>query len=564
MNRTGTCSARWGSALAAAAALGALLAIAAALPALAPAARLRARGAVNPRAGLATKAPRAAGPQLIRTARVAPVGVDPNGPSQEPSLDASGQIVAFSSKASNLGPNVGLRPSFNIYRFDFRTNQATLISASAVHPGTAGNGNSTNPSMSADGSVVAFASTATNLVSIAHRRIDDIFVRIGGAPVRMVSVAFGGVQPDAPSTQPVVSGNGRFVAFTSSADNLVPGDDNAVSDVFLADLQMGTIRRVSLTSTGGQANAASYNPSIDADGQLVSFTSAATNLVPGRAKGAAKVQVYVRDLATGKTFRVSVSSHNKPQNASVPAGFTQYSSLSATGGAISFDSNATNLAPGPSGAHTEVFRRSLATGRTTLVSASPAGKPADNDSFYPAISADGNITVFDSFADNLAPAWAPVENVFAGDARTGGVMTADVSPSGGPRGPELDAQLLQHPAIAGNDQVMAFVSGADNLVGGDYNGADDVFVRAISPPSTDVVSAPPTTSSPRPTFEFRGTLPLSSFALCVLDSHHFACPLGRPFQLPHVGGGRHTLHVEAGAPGTLYDPLGAIVTFTRS
>jgi hypothetical protein len=275
--------------------------------------------------------------------------------------------------------------------------------------------------------------------------------------------------------------------------------------------------------------------------------------------------VYVHNLATGTTRRVSVSNGGVAQNASVPAGFTQYSDLSGDGHYVVFDSNATNLVHGLSGAHTEVFRHSMTSGHVSLVSQSTLLRPGDNDSFYPATSGNGGVTVFDSFADNLVTPWAPVENVFAEDLATTTIVTPEVAPDGTPRGPELDLQLLQHAAISGDGQVMAFVSGADNLVAGDYNGVDDVFLRALAPSSTSVVIAPPAqTSDPRPTVEFGGSTALSSFGLCVLDGHRQVCPLGSPFQLPHVAPGPHTLHVYAGASGLLYDPVGVTLTFTET
>ena len=155
--------------------------------------------------------------------------------------------------------------------------------------------------------------------------------------------------------------------------------------------------------------------------------------------------------------------------------------------------------------------------------------------------------------------------MFAEDLQTDTIMTPDVAPDGSPRGMELDPQLLQHAAISGNGQTIGFVSGADNLVPGDYNGVDDVFLRAIAPPSTSVVIAPPAqTSDPRPTVEFSASSALSTSGICVLDGHRRICPIGRPFRLPRVGPGAHTLSVYAGAPGLLYDPVGATVSFTES
>ncbi len=503
----------------------------------------------------------ARGAVLVRTYRVAPAGVDPNGPSGQPSISADSRYLAFASQASNLGPVIGHPHVSNIYRFDFRTGLAALISSAPS--GASGNTASTTPSISGDGQEVAFVSQATNLVARTPKHVSEIFVRVGSGPVRQVSVGFGGVQPDGDSTQPVLSADGRFLAFTSSADNLIAGDDNAASDVFLADLSSGTIQRVSVTSAGFQARGDSYNPSISADGGLISFTSAANNLVPRDHNRVPDVFTYAR--IRGITRRVSVSSRGREQNASVAAPFTQISDLSADGRYVVFDSDASNLVPGDSNGHTDVFRRNLATGRTARVSTSSLLQQGDNDSFAPATSADGRVTVFESFADNLASPWTPNENVFAADQITGTVLNADVAPGGQARGPELDPQLLQRPAVSADGQVLIFTSGADNLVPNDHNGTDDLFVRVISPPVTTVVEAPPAnTGNRRPFVEFRGNNALARFGLCQLDGRRLMCPAGRAFRLPTLRRGTHILKMFAGAPGTLFDPRGAVIHFRET
>lgn len=497
--------------------------------------------------------------------RVAPAGVDPNGPSGEPSLSANGRYLAFASEASNLGPRVGARGTSNVYLFDLLSAQVTLISGAGT--AAVANGGSSSPSISADGRVVAFASSATNLTADAIAsagRHNRVYVRTGDGHLRLLSIGFGASSPDGDSSQPAISADGRYVAFTSSADNLVPGDDNAQPDVFVADLLLGTLRRVSLASGGGQAVGASYNPSISADGRFVSFTSSAANLVRGDRNRVP--DVFVHDLVTGSTFRVSVSSRGREQNASVTAPFTQVSSLSGDAHYVVFDSDARNLVPGDRNGHTDVFRHSLLTGQTSLISQSSVGQQANNDSFAPSVSSDGRVTVFESFADNLAAPWSPSENVFAQDLVNATALTLDVTPDGGPRGPELDPQLLQRPAVSGDGQLVAFTSGADDLVPGDYNGTDDLFVRALAPPATSVVLAPPQHSADRrPLVEFAGGGPLASTGLCILDGRRrWLCPLGRPFRLAQLGPGTHLLKVFAGAPGTLFDPTGIRIVFTTS
>lgn len=166
----------------------------------------------------------ARGDQLTRTYRVAPPGVDPNGPSGEPSISANSRYIAFASEASNLGPAVGTGRTSNVYVYDSAAGRISLVSSTPS--GAGANGASSEPAISANGRVVTFASSATDLVTGTHARLGRIYVRSGAGPLRLVSVAFGG-QPDANSSQPVISANGRYVAFSSAADNFVAGDDNA-------------------------------------------------------------------------------------------------------------------------------------------------------------------------------------------------------------------------------------------------------------------------------------------------------------------------------------------------
>jgi len=155
---------------------------------------------------------------------------------------------------------------------------------SIASDGTQGNnmsGRRGAPASSANGRFIAFDSLASNLVVGDTNAIDDVFVRDRQTgTTERVSVASDGTQGDAQSNGPAISADGRFVAFTSIASNLVPGDTNGVADAFVRDRQTGTTERVSVDSAGAQANDASTDPAISGDGTLVAFFSAASNLVP--------------------------------------------------------------------------------------------------------------------------------------------------------------------------------------------------------------------------------------------------------------------------------------------
>src|SRR5213076_3051692 len=183
----------------------------------------------------------------------------------------------------------------------------TTERVSVASGGTEGNGASLSSALSADGRFVAFVSAATDLVAADTNGASDVFVRdrLTGTTER-VSVASGGTQSNAASLGSALSADGRLVAFQSDATNLVVGDTNGATDVFVRDRQTGMTARVSVASDGTQANNVSSYPALSADGRFVAFQSDATNLVVGDTNG--KTDVFVHDRQTGTTERVSVAS----------------------------------------------------------------------------------------------------------------------------------------------------------------------------------------------------------------------------------------------------------------
>ena len=175
-----------------------------------------------------------------------------------------------------------------------------------------------DPDISTDGRYVVFTSKATDLVSGDTNALPDIFVhdRLTGQSAR-VNVSLSGLQANQPSTTPSISGDGRVVAFVSSASNLVAGDTNQTSDVFVRDLQAGQIERVSVGSGGLQADAASFSPSISSDGRYVAFTSNAKNLVASDVD--AQTDIFVHDRQSHQTYRVSVSPNGPGSGADFPS-----------------------------------------------------------------------------------------------------------------------------------------------------------------------------------------------------------------------------------------------------
>src|SRR5205823_5466864 len=208
-----------------------------------------------------------------------------------------------------------------------------------------------------------------------------------------------GAEANGTSFAPAISADGRFVAFPSEATNLVPGDTNGVTDVFVRDRRTGTTERVSVSSAGAEANGTSFTPAISADGRFVAFSSDATNLVGRDTNGA--VDVFVNDRMTGMTERVSVDSTGAQANAASIEQFCP--ALSGDGRFVAFESDATNLVPGDTNGVADVFVHDRLTATTERVSVDSAGAQANDKSDFPAISADGSVVAFVSTASNLVP-----------------------------------------------------------------------------------------------------------------------------------------------------------------
>jgi Tol biopolymer transport system component len=301
-------------------------------------------------------------------------------------LSADGRFITFESDATNLVPG-DTNGSADAFVHDRLTGRTTRVSVDSG--GAQANGDSLVPSISADGRIIAFLSDATNLVANDNNYKRDVFVhdRISGATTR-VSVASDGSEADGDSYEAYLSGDGRFVVFTSYARNLIPGDNNGTGDVFVHDRATGETTRVSVSSDGVEGNGASGAPSISADGRYVAFCSDANNLVPGDTNN--QFDVFVHDRLMGRTTRVSVDSRGQEAN-----GPSFHSSISADGRFVAFDSYATSLAPGGDTSD-NVYVHDRLTGETTLLSVDTDGVPLVGESAQPFLSSDGRYVAFQS------------------------------------------------------------------------------------------------------------------------------------------------------------------------
>ena len=324
---------------------------------------------------------------------VSSLGVEGNGDSYGPAISADGRHVAFTSAASNLTPGDG-NEEVDVFVRDLATQTTLLVSVGPE--GAMADGPSVAPSISGDGRVVAFESDADTLVREDNNGTGDVFVRdLVNQVTRKLSVAGDGQQTESPSFGASVSADGRSVAFESFSSRLVPDDTNGALDVFVADLPSGSISRISLATDGGQANERSYSPSISADGRIVAFSSFATNLVPDDTNGLLDVFLRRRDQQT--TTRLSVSPDGVGGDGLsfapvVSADGARVVFSSEAGNLVPNDSNGIRdvfVASTESGALTRLSRpgKSKAQG--------------DGPSLGPVVDASGVMVAFASFATNL-------------------------------------------------------------------------------------------------------------------------------------------------------------------
>jgi Tol biopolymer transport system component len=285
---------------------------------------------------------------------VASDGTQGNGRSTRSSISGDGSYVVFDSLASNLvdGDTNGVE---DVFVHDMRSGETQRISV--VSDGTQGNDLSVWSSISSDGHYLVFESYASNLVGGDTNGTWDVFAhdRVTGETQR-ISVASDGAQGNDQSGYPVISADGRYVAFSSLATNLMDGDTNGTWDVFVHDRVTGETTCVSIASNGIQGNDYSYGSSISADGRYVAFASNATNLSEGDTNGVE--DVFVHDSLTGETTRISVTRNGIQGN-----NYSYGLSISADGRYIAYTSDATNLVDGDTNDAADVFVHDRGTGK---------------------------------------------------------------------------------------------------------------------------------------------------------------------------------------------------------
>jgi len=419
--------------------------------------------------GLGVAVPAAAAPDAtgdIRRVSLSLGGGSPNGGSDDVDVSGKGRLVAFTSEASDLGVDDDNELA-DVFVRDRRA--GTTILVSAAPDGSVSNSQSGSPSISADGRYVAFDSFSSDLVTGDTNAANDVFVRdLVEGTTRLVSADPVDGPSDGGSGDPAISPDGRYVAFESVATDIVDGEDEPLtSDMFVRDLATGLTMVVSVDVDGAAPNGESFSPAISRGGTRVAFWSGASDLVPGDDNGFD--DIFVRDLAAGTTERVSVALDGGDSDQ-----LSRDPDLSADGNSVAFSSRANNLVVGDgNGFVIDVFVRDLAAGATVRASVDAQGGDPQDNSEGPTLSASGNLVTFFSRAKDLVEPRQrdSVQDVYVRDlvAGTTQLLTRDVQG----RAPDSNSSRS---AISGNGKVVGFESFAEDLVVGDDNQASDAFV----------------------------------------------------------------------------------------
>lgn len=319
-------------------------------------------------------------------------GTQANGASYNADTSATGQFVLFMSSATNLvaGDSNGLTDVF----IRDRTNGTTELISTGL-AGAGGNGISGYPRISPDGVLVVFRSIANNLVANDTNGVYDCFVQNVATGTRSRILTSTGDEFNADCEDAVVSNGTRRVALESEATNVTPGDTNGFSDIFVVTASNSSVQRVSVSSTGVEGNGNSLQPSVSDSGLFIAFASFADNLILSDTNNVA--DIFVHNLATGNTRRVSVTSSGEAANGQSIQPF-----ISQDGRYVLFSSTATNL-PGGTGGFYQLYIHDRVTGITELVSKDANGNPGNDSSTAAALSANNQIVVFESDASNLVP-----------------------------------------------------------------------------------------------------------------------------------------------------------------
>jgi hypothetical protein len=271
---------------------------------------------------------------------------------------------------------------------------------------------------------------------------------------------------------------GNRVVFWSSAPNLVPVDTNNTWDIFVRDRTSATTTLASVSSTGVQTNASSWNPSISGDGELVAFTTTASTLIPALANGSS--QLYVHEVDTGVTEMVSLTPGGTAGN-----GFSSISSFSYDGRFVAFTSSSTDLVAANVGTGSHVYVRDRLLGTTQWVSQPPSGTPSGFGSSGGKISRDGRYVTFQSWDDGLVTNDNNgLPDAFRADLLLGTIELVSVHPNGFSANGGAGLSSL-----SGDGRFVSFQSKNDWLAPNQVGSGENVYLRDLDKQLTRLVAA---------------------------------------------------------------------------
>lgn len=459
------------------------------------------------------------------------------GDSVAPILSPDGRYVLFTSVANNLSvtsSNTPYRaasgPRLNVFLRDRTNATTTLVSLNALGTG-GGNGDSIGKNVSTNGQYALFESAASDLVAGDTNKVNDIFVRdLLAGTNRLVSISTNGGPANGPSRDAVMTPDGRYVAFVSSANNLVPNDSNGLADIFVADLVLNTMTLASVDALSYTTNNGSEMPDISADGRYVAFYSTATNLVPG----VNTTNIYVRDLVGATTLWASANARTLLQT------HMGTSNAVLSSHVISEDGNYVVFRVGPGTTAGIILRHDLVANTTELVASnvnvillgaadevrrldvSPDGRfvayvantnantciylwdglsgqiqlvtgdlgaaiVADNICGWPTVDSTGRYVAFLCSGSNNVAVNVPLGSyhVYVRDMQAGTTKVADTGTNGVPSG----ASYTGLSGFSTGGRFIAFQAPDGRLVPGDWNRAEDIFLRDLLLNTNELISA---------------------------------------------------------------------------
>lgn len=435
------------------------------------------------------------------TVSVGMSGAPGTGNSLNPAISGDGRYVAFDSWASNLVPG-DTAASQDIFLRDNSLGTTRLISVSST--GVAANGHSLAPSISDDGRYIVYGSAASNLVAGDSNNAHDIFLYDRDtATTTRISVDSNGIEGNGFSYFALISADGRYIAFSSDASNLVPGDNNGVGDIFVHDRATAKTTRVSVNDQGDEADAFSLLASLSDDGRYIVFSSRADNLV---ADGSPfQRDIFVHDQTLGITTLVSVDSTGD-------MGFevSELAAISGDGRFVSFSSRKQFLMPWGIVYYNDVFVHDRNTSTTSMITV--PGLEHTNG-HLPALSVDGRYVVFHSPSGLAAGDTNNAEDVYVHDRNTGTTERVSLTASGAQSG-----RRSQNALFSTDGRYVAYQTWP---IPTDPHGLEkaDVVVRAF--PALTVTSIVPS------------SLQIGTTTAVTITGTHF-----RPGAVPRVEGGQ--------------------------